>query len=517
MRLTGTALRKVDALPFTTPQGWNMTGGYSRMFYESEFSQSNIKKAENKDTLSALTYKGSMTIQTPSGQRKHRKGNAGNQLMLTHTMVWNRQLNETASDLAYAEVVPKVMRFINDKDWRRAVSKALGSPFVQKLHNWVETSVAPQYQPDVAADIWVDRARQAGVMQIIGGRASTVLVQLTGLASAFPRLGQYTFVGLNSLLNDGWARGASRPESGAGPHRFFQAMNHMIELSPPLQFRRQTYDQNANDFISRGKFPSGMSLRFVQWYAGVIGYVDSLVAGSVWAGAYQQAMDGDSRAVKEGAVEGDHDLAVRYANDLMEVTQAAAQNLDLASFMRSKNPLWRSLFSFSTWINNRMNLTIEEFSIANETGGFADWWRFSTYIASTYILDAAATVGIGYFLAGLRPEDEPRDPDEFAGRMAWSLFSNFNSGYPGASQMNSLLRPVVFGGQIRKLDLGPAGDAAQQPFIALQAAVKASRGEAEWEKAFIEGVHTVGYWYNAPTQNMIDFAEMVLQTEIDKK
>ena len=255
----------------------------------------------------------------------------------------------------------------------------------------------------------------------------------------------------------------------------------------------------------------------MQWYAGVIGYVDSLVAGSVWAGAYQQAMDGDARAVKEGAVEGDHDLAVKYANDLMEVTQAAAQNLDLASFMRSKNPLWRSLFSFSTWINNRMNLTIEEFSIANQTGGFADWWRFSTYVASTYILDAAATVGIGYLLAGLRPEDEPRDPEEVAGRMAWSLFSNFNSGYPGASQMNSMLRPVVFGGQIRKLDLGPAGDAAQQPFVALQAAVKASRGEGEWEKAFIEGVHTVGYWYNAPTQNMIDFAEMVLQTEIDKK
>lgn len=517
MRLTGTPLRKVEALPFTTPQGWEMSGGYSRMFYESEFSQSNIKKAENKDTLSALTYKGSMTIQTPHGQRKHRKGNAGNQLMLTHTMVWNRQLNETASDLAYAEVVPKVMRFINDKAWRRAVSKALGAPFVQKLHNWVETSVAPQYQPDVAADIWVDRARQAGVMQIIGGRASTVLIQFTGIMTALPKLGKYTFIGMNSLLHDGWARGASRPESGAGPHRFFQAMNQMIELSPPLQFRRQTYDQNANDFISRGKFPSGMSLRFVQWYAGVIGYVDSLVAGSVWAGAYQQAMDGDARAVKEGAVEGDHDLAVKYANDLMEVTQGGADSLDLAAFMRSKNPLWRSLFSFGTFVNNRMNLTIEEFSIANQTGGFADWWRFSTYIASAYILDAAATVTIGYLIAGLRPEEEPRDPDEIAERFAWSLFSNFNAGYPGASQMNSLLRPVVFGGQIRKLDLGPAGDAAQQPFIALQAAVKASRGEEEWEKAFIEGVHTVGYWYNAPTQNMVDFAEMVLQTEIDKK
>ena len=344
--LTGTAPPKVEALPYVTPQGRTLGGGYSRIFYDQRRSKAHVRIAEAKATVQAFFGTGSRKAQTDSGQRQARKGSGAQQLVLSHSRVWQMQLSRSTTDIAYAEIVPKLMRYMNNEEWRLAVADALGDPFMQHLRGWVQYVVSPVFEPQTGTEKMIDRARKGGIVQAIGGNITTNVIQTTALLPAIPRLGWYAMVGLRSLTQSGWAHGVTRAESGGGAHHMVTAIHEMMSISPSLRQRSQTYNQNAEEFIRRGSFPANMGLQLTQGMLATIGYIDSIFAAAVWAGAYHQAMDGAPISVRQGARAGHHEDAVIYAEKLMRKTQASGQRIDAPKFMSTNAPLLRSIFAF---------------------------------------------------------------------------------------------------------------------------------------------------------------------------
>lgn len=510
--LTGISPPKVKALPYATPQGRVLSGGYSRLFYDPRRSKAHVRIAEAKATVESFFGTGSRRAQTDSGHRQARKGSAGQQLVWSHTTVWNMQLNRSAADLAYAEVIPQIMRFMNNDQWRRAVADALGDNFMNHLRGWVQHTVSPVFQPTTGMEKMIDRARKGGIVQALGGNLTTNIIQTTGLLTALPRLGRYSFVGLRSLFQSGWAHGVTRPESGGGAHHMVKAIDEMMQLSPDLRFRQQTYNANAAEFLSRGTFPTNISLQATQTTLATIGYIDAIIAASVWAGAYHQAMDGAPISLSQGVRKGNHDDAVIYANKLMKKTQASGQRIDLAKFMSTNAPLWRSIFAFQTFMNNLLNLTIEETDLVVQGGSK---WRYASYIALIYVIMPQLEEMMRDEVKDWQPDSEP-DEDEFGlFTIPIAALSSLAAGFPIAGDFVWGVESVVKGkGFGRDFDIGPAGRAWLQTVKATAGPFQLAAGDISIEEAIEEAVHAGGYWLPFPTEKVLKGAELITQTQL---
>ena len=510
--LTGISPPKVQALPYETPQGRVLTGGYSRLFYDPKRSKAHVRISDAKATIESFFGTGSRRAQTDSGQRQARKGSAGQKPMWSHTTVWNMQLNRSAADLAYAEVLPQIMRFMNNEQWRSAVADALGADFMNHLRGWVQHVVSPVFEPSTGMEKMVDRARKGGIVQALGGNLTTNIIQTTGILTALPRLGRYSLVGLRSLTQAGWSHGETRPKSGGGAHHMVGAISEMMELSPDLRFRQQTYNANAAEFLRRGTFPTNISLQLTQGLLATIGYIDAIIAASVWAGAYHQAMDGAPISISQNAKKGNHDDAVIYANKLMKKTQASGQRIDLPKFMSTNNPMLRSIFAFQTFMNNLLNLTIEETDLVVQGGSK---WRYTSYLAVIYVVMTQLEEMMRDEVKTWQPDSEP-DEDEFGlFTIPIAALSSLAAGFPLAGEFVWGVQSQVNGsGFGRDFDIGPAGRAWVQTVVSTATAIQLTTGDASIEEAIEEAIHAGGYWLPFPTEKVLKGAELITQTQL---
>ena len=339
---TGLPPKKVDAVPFITPTGREVTGGYYPLKYEDR------RSSQARQQIITEIMKGNMRgtgarAMTRHGHTEARKQSVDLPVRLDLDVIFEH-VGEVIHDLTHRRYLINANKILRDRDLRHIITERYGDQAYKELIAAVR-DIATGGQPALN---WIDRTantiRAGASISVMGWNLITSLKQFLGLTQSVVRVGpQWIARGLSR-----WLGGAVRMENVASA---------IMEKSSFMRHRSLTLNREINDIRAqlqrRGKIMSNVQASYFY----LIVKLQLVVDIPTWLGAYEKAnAEGHNEA-----------KAIALADSAVRDSQGSGQVIDLASVQRG-SPIQKLFTVFYSYANLTFNQTAERAEALRQSG-----------------------------------------------------------------------------------------------------------------------------------------------------
>jgi len=331
-RTTGVMPAKVDAVPFTTPGGRQVTGGYYPLAADPNRSDMGKKDMEERASLQGFLGGGHTKATTKSGSTIERVGFGNRRFVLLDLSVAFQHVDGVIKDIELREAVVTAHRIINSKSFEEAVTAAKGKQFHQMYQKWIENVIGVNQPQASALESVIGYARTGASIAEMGLSLRTMLQQPFGITQTIVMIGEMnTYRGVAEFARDRTT-----------------AVRKVMEMSPFMANRAATFNRDVRD-AHRMLGVQGLQENITTAAFWGIQKLDMAVAIPTWLGAHQ-------KAVAEGM--GPQD-AIDYADGIVSRSQGTGLPRDMADIVQGAR--WKKLFTmFYSFFSAYQNLQTDQ-------------------------------------------------------------------------------------------------------------------------------------------------------------
>ena len=469
--ITGVEPKAVEGITFTLANKRVIKGAYYPLKYDSAQPRADSVRQQRLDEKQALSEMGKSFSKpmTKTGHLVERVGSGGKPVMLS-IGVFHEHVSNVIHDIAYRRSIIDVNKIVTNPKFANAYIRAAGREQYDQLLPWLAQIANERKQEPggYVTDIMRGARRNFSIMAM-GLKIGTAVQQTTGILQGIPVIG-------TRYATQGFVKAFA-----GGPASFWSSWNWVSQKSEFMKDRPMGFDRDVREVTN--KLQERTPLGPIQRNAFIlIGIMDTAVSTSVWIGAYDKAMDGNT----EGITRGDEEAAIAYADSVVRRTQVAGRMQDLPQMMRGTE-LEKLMTVVYSYFSGLYNETASE--IMRVRGGQLHPLAFTGTMAILYIIVPL----LASTLAGRLFDDD--DDEELGVKAAKEVASNAVSTVPFVRDViNATINPQ-FGYQ-----LSPAGSIIEG---GTKAASNLATGEGfSTEYATKQSLNLLGLLFGLPTGQM---------------
>ena len=317
-RLTGVAPGRVEALPFITPGGKEMRGGYYPVVYDPEPSVSNAIDDEGNrltappNAIDAITNEFATLF--PGAESNFIKYSTSNSYtkgrtkykgpLLLSTSLIPKHIAQVIHDVTHREFVRDAWKVVSDNRFRDAISEVLGSQYANMFKPWLLaiSNQGKAMDPTGATEVStvISKLRHNTIIMGLGLRATTALLQPLGFAESKAVIGEGPWL----------SQAVAKFANAGGPSEIIKLVEEIKAKSAEMRHRFGLYDADIGAAMDGLKGEEGWTKWIQRLSLQHIGYMDLLVSYPTWEAGYQKALaqgHGEDIAIVAG------DAAVRQS------------------------------------------------------------------------------------------------------------------------------------------------------------------------------------------------------------
>src|SRR5690606_11559583 len=207
-RRSGVGAPKVAARPKSvyTADGQNVhfRGGYMRLYYDADRSGYGSTQQEIDDVYNDLRVGRSASAATKNGAMIERVGSAGKTVDLSLDLP-TRAMRELIRDVYLGDAVAYVHTVLKGHAFTEAAIAAGKRDHLKALDLWLKDVAAGEMGPKNALELAVKFARQNTTAAVLAWKATTAMLQTTGLIQTASIIGRRRMArGVSRLLGKSW-------------------------------------------------------------------------------------------------------------------------------------------------------------------------------------------------------------------------------------------------------------------------------------------------------------------------
>lgn len=483
-KLTGITPKWVEPLEVVTKFG-KYKGGYFPAKYDTELSTRSEALEASTDLRMGMkgVFGASATRNSFTKERSEKVVNRP--IALTYDSI-SGHVSEVVHRLAWQPWLTDANRVLRALD--EPIREHYGVEILREMRKTVEDIAAGNIGARTPTEQAINRLRTGATIAAMGWRLSTAMMQPTGIAQSWARIGgKWAAVGV--------AKFVANP---IGSARFVQ------EQSSFMANRTRTFQREINEVLNEVR--SGKAVTNIQAsYFFLMGKMQVGIDLPTWLGAYEKAL-ADTKyefAVNETERKSLEQEAVARADQAVLDSQSGGQIKDLARVQRG-SPLEKVFTMFYSYFSATYNLNVEavrrtDFKSPTQVASFA-----ADFIMIN-IIPVLLAVALREMMMG---KCEIDDVECLAGKYAEEQVSHLFGQMVLLREISTVGVEVV-GGQTYPYQ-GPAGARFFADIIKM--GKQYGQGEADWPavKSTINTLGTVLHW---PTGQVITTTEGIMAVE----
>ena len=334
-RTTGLVPPKVEATPVETPYG-TFKGGYYPVKYDPTRDNKAAEFEERKDAEVGSMFASNASIQASvnTGSTNERTGYYA-PIHLTLNVVPNH-IQETIHYITHHDAVREVNRLLRDPRIKDAVTEKLGPEEFAQLKPWLnDIAKDGRNAPNKSiVDAMFNRLRLGTTLGVMGFKASTGIIQISGLSNTIAEVGMKpvmqsmrTILGSVDSMRSAW--------------------EFANEKSKVLKHRTKTMDRELMNAMQQLESKRGVFAAIQEASMKHIALIQTyMVDLPSWHAAY----------IKELSESGDEKKAFQYADWVIENVQGSGVTKDMAGLMRNQTKTHTIFTMFMTFFSALWNL-----------------------------------------------------------------------------------------------------------------------------------------------------------------
>lgn len=334
-RTTGLVPPKVEATPVQTPFG-TFKGGYYPVKYDPNRDNKAAEFEARKDAEvgSMFTSNASIQASVNTGSTNERTGYYA-PIHLTLNVVPNH-IQETIHYITHHDAVREVNRLLRDPRIKDAVTEKLGPEEFAQLKPWLnDIAKDGRNAPNKSiVDAMFNRLRLGTTLGVMGFKASTGIIQISGLSNTIAEVGMKpvmqsmrTILGSVDSMRSAW--------------------EFANEKSKVLKHRTKTMDRELMNAMQQLESKRGVFAAIQEASMKHIALIQTyMVDLPSWHAAY----------IKELSESGDEKKAFQYADWVIENVQGSGVTKDMAGLMRNQTKTHTIFTMFMTFFSALWNL-----------------------------------------------------------------------------------------------------------------------------------------------------------------
>ena len=469
--ITGVEPKAVEGITFTLPSGRVVKGQYYPLKYAADQPRADSVRQARLDEKQALSEMGKSFSKpmTKTGHLIERVGSGGKPVMLS-IGVFHEHVANVIHDIAYRRAIIDANKIITNPRFANAYIRAAGREQYDQLLPWLaQIANERKQEPGGYVTDIMRGARKNFSIMAMGLKIGTAVQQTTGILQGIPLIG-------TRYATQGFVKAFA-----GGPGMFWSSWKWVSEKSELMRDRPMGFDRDVREVTN--KLQERTPLGPIQRNAFIlIGLMDTAVSTSVWIGAYDKAMDGNT----PGITKGDEEAAIAYADSVVRRSQVAGRMQDLPAMMRGTE-LEKLMTVVYSYYSALFNETASQ--IMRVRGGQLHPLAFTGNMTILYIIVPL----MASTLAGRLFDDD--DEEELGVKAAKEVASNAVSTIPFVRDViNATINPQ-FGYQ-----LSPAGSIIEG---GTKATANLATGEGfSSEYATRQSLNLLGLLFGLPTGQM---------------
>jgi hypothetical protein len=407
-RTTGVRPEAVDAVPFLTPSGRKVTGGYYPLIADPEQTGAGRRDQVERDTLDGFKSKGHAKATTKTGAVIERVGFGKDRKVLLDVGGAFQHVDGVIRDIEMREAVVEVDKIIRHPEFERAVKEAKGDQFYQLFENYLENVVGGNKGPQTGLEKALSYSRVGASIAEMGFSLRTIMMQPYGLTQSIVMLGERNV-----------ARGVA--EFAASPK---QSVEAVFAMSTFMANRAATFNRDLRD-ANKLVGPGGMHADLVSASFSGIAMFDMAVSIPTWLAAYRKGLS-------EHMEQQD---AVDYADTIVSRSQGTGLPRDMAEISQGQG--YKRLFSmFYSFFSSYHNLQSDQWKQTD----FKNPKQAVTWAKNQIWMTVIPAMLVDYlFGAG------PDDPDDWVSWLKWGVGSVASFALGGIVLARSIANAVATG------------------------------------------------------------------------
>jgi len=352
-RTTGLAPPKVEAVPVVTPFG-EYRGGYYPVKYDPKQSQKAKLNEDRRDAQTESMFSSTSSIQASvTASATSERTGAYDAIRLSLDVVPSH-FQETIHYITHHDTVREVNKLINDSRVAKAISAKLGPEEYAQLSPWLN-DIAKDGREAPVKMFWDDilgRLRFGTTLGVMGFKASTGIIQISGLSNSIAELGiGPVYQALRSILKS--------------PASMKDSLDFAMENSKVMKHRTTTMDREIKNAManitSSADIKTGRKVKDAFNTVGNLPFLKAaqetsmkhimliqtyMVDVPTWHAAY----------IKSMSEHGDQKRAYQHADWVIENVQGSGSTMNMARIMRGQAETGRMLTMFMTFFSSLWNM-----------------------------------------------------------------------------------------------------------------------------------------------------------------
>lgn len=333
-RSTGLTPTRIEAVPVQTPFG-EFRGGYYPLKSDPNRSEKASRQQQKSDaeTDSMFSTFGSIHASVTSSATQERTG-VYYPLDLNLDVVPNH-FQEVIHFITHHDAVRQVNKLLNNEKVAMSIKKALGPDEFALLRPWLH-DVAKDGRQSVTKSVmdpWFARLRFGVTLGVMGFKATTALIQLSGLSNAISETGLGNFKkAIRMILSS--------------PSDMENAREFSFNRSKVLKHRMQTMDREMRNVLDTLQGKRGLLAAVQEASMKHIAFVQTyMVDIPSWYAGYVAEMERSGDEVK----------AAQYGDWVIEQIQGSGATKDMSALMRDPSKATRLFTMFMTFFSSLWN------------------------------------------------------------------------------------------------------------------------------------------------------------------
>lgn len=337
--LTGVEPTWIPASPVITKYG-TYPGGYFPAKYDTDLST----RSESLEAVTnmRLGMQGAFnSAATRNGYTKARSAEVVNRPLLLSYNAISQHVSEVTHRLAWQRWIVDANRLLKALD--SPIRTHYGPEILREMRDTVSDIAAGDAPAKNATEAAINRLRVGSTIVGMGWRVSTALLQPSGLAQSWVRVG-------GPWIAKGVARYLANPLSSS------EFVNSKSKL---MSARGRTMQREINEVLNTIRAGDKVSTLTASYFT-MIGKMQRIVDIPTWYGAYEKALE---QLHYEAATDEDErkkieDTAVALADQAVIDSQSGGQLKDLANVQRG-SPMFKIFTNFYSYFSATYNLNVE--------------------------------------------------------------------------------------------------------------------------------------------------------------
>ncbi len=340
-RLTGVEPEWIEASPIATKNGV-IPGGYFPAIYDTVLSTRSEELEASTNLRMAMKGAFNAAATRSSYTQKRAKEVKGRPLLLSFNSI-SRHLNEVNHRLSWQDWVVDANRTLKALD--PVIREHYGPEALQQFRSSVEDISSGE---DFAKQEWekiIDHVRKGTTVVGMGWRFTTAIIQPTGLAQSWYRVG-----------GEWMAKGINRYRKNP-----LEAARVMKEKSTAARFRALTMQREVNEILNTVRANKQLTVAKSTFFL-FIQKMQQTVDVPTWWGAYYKAQKqlGAEKAQNDAERDMIEEKSISMADQAVIDSQSGGQLKDLARIQRG-NPMLKLWTNFFSYFSTTYNLNVEAF------------------------------------------------------------------------------------------------------------------------------------------------------------